>query len=55
MNPVRFNLWLEELADKHDKDVNKIVVGRQYAEIVVQSFDQGASPVWETLERIKIQ
>jgi hypothetical protein len=44
--------FLNELAEKHNVDVNKLVVGMQFGDIQVWRYDTGAYEVWKTLEII---
>jgi hypothetical protein len=44
--------FLNELAEKHNVDVNKLVVGMQFGDIQVWRYDTGANEVWKTLEII---
>lgn len=43
---------LLSMANKHKVDVNKLLIGMQYGNMVVQVYDEGAYPVWQTLEII---
>ena len=45
--------FLTRMAEKYDIEPSKIIVGMQYGEMVVQKYDTGANPVWQTLEIIE--
>jgi hypothetical protein len=44
--------FLMAMAEKYDVQPSKLLVGMQYDEMVVQVYDEGAYPVWQTLEII---
>ncbi len=46
---------LSSMADKYDVDPNKLLIGMQNADMIVQVYDQGVYPVWKTLEVITFE
>lgn len=46
--------FLSTMAEKHKVDVNKLLIGMQCGDLVVQVYDEGAYPVWQTLEIITL-
>lgn len=44
--------FLMAMAEKYDVQPSKLLVGMQYGEMVVQVYDEGSYPVWQTLEII---
>lgn len=47
--------FILSLCEKHDADPNKLVIGMQGSDMVVHMYDEGASPVWRTLEIIEFK
>lgn len=47
-------VFLQELADKHNVDVTKVMVGKIGKELYVWRYDTGAYDVFKTLEIIPI-
>ncbi len=45
---------LMAMVEKYDVEPTKLLIGMQYGEMVVQLYDKGASPVWQTLEIITL-
>ena len=48
-------LLLKGMSVKHNIELDKLLVGMQGGEMVIQVYDTGAYPVWQTLEIIKWQ
>jgi len=46
--------FLMTMAEKYDVEPSKLLIGMQYGEMVVRVYDEGAYPVWQTLEIITI-
>lgn len=46
--------FLKTMAEKYDVQPSKLLIGMQYDEMVVQVYDEGAYPVWQTLEIITL-
>ena len=46
--------FLSAMAEKHEVDANKLLIGMQYGDLVVQVYDEGAHPMWQTLEIITL-
>ena len=44
--------FLMAMAEKYDVQPSKLLIGMQSGEMVVQVYDEGAYPVWQTLEII---
>ena len=45
--------FLSHMAEKHKVESNNLLIGMQYGDLVIQSYDQGDSPAWKTLEVIE--
>jgi len=45
---------LKQMAEKYDVEPSKLLVGMQFGEMLVQVYDEGAHPVWKTLEIITL-
>lgn len=43
---------LMQMAEKYDVEPNKLLIGMQFGEMIAQVYDEGAYPVWQTLEII---
>ena len=46
--------FLMAMAEKYDVQPSKLLIGMQYGEMVVQVYDEGDCPVWQTLEIITL-
>lgn len=46
--------FLMAMAEKYDVQLSKLLIGMQYGEMLVQVYDEGACPVWQTLEIITL-
>lgn len=46
--------FLMQMAEKYDVEPSKLLVGMQFGEMLVQVYDEGAYPVWKTLEVITL-
>lgn len=44
--------FLSAMAEKHQVKADKLLIGMQYGNLVVQVYDEGAYPMWQTLEII---
>jgi hypothetical protein len=42
------------MAEKYDVEPSKLLVGMQFGEMLVQVYNEGAYPVWQTLEVITL-
>ena len=42
--------YFSRMAEKHNVDINKLMIGMQCGDLVVQVYDEGAYPMWNTLE-----
>ena len=45
---------LMQMAEKYDVEPSKLLVGMQFGEMLVQVYNEGAYPVWQTLEVIPL-
>lgn len=42
--------FLSSMAEKHQVEANKILIGMQCGDLVVQVYNEGTYPMWQTLE-----
>ena len=43
---------LMQMAEKYDVEPSKLLIGMLFGEMIVQVYNEGACPVWQTLEII---
>lgn len=47
-------VFLDELAAKHNVDVNKLIVGKMGKDLYIWRYDTGAYDVWKLLEIVSL-
>ena len=45
---------LMKMVEKYDVEPSKLLIGMKFGKMVVQVYDEGAYPIWQTLEVIQL-
>jgi len=43
-----------KMVEKYDVEPSKLLIGMKFGKMVVQVYDEGAYPIWQTLEVIQL-